>query len=467
MPGEAIGVIDIGKTHARLLVVEGDTGALLWSQQHECQPRSGPIMRELDIHGLETWLVTALRNAPDKARLRTLVPVAHGAAAVLLDAQGNALLAPDYEDPTFESTAESYRPLRDPFDATFSPFLPLGLNLGRQLHYVQTLHPRVWNTVATVLLYPQYWAWRFSGVAASELTSLGCHTDLWRPVERRYSEVAVQQGWAALLPPLKSPQESLGAISPLLARATGLDPGCRVLCGIHDSNASWLCHLAARDSDRAFAVISSGTWTVIMAHGTPLTALTERDDMLANVDAHGNLTATARFMGGREYQVIAGKHGMHSTPGMAEAGIVMDRGAMALPCFAAAGGPFAHKQGHIIDGENLRPAELAALATLYITLMTDLLLDKLAFTGDVIVDGPLAMNGLYSSLLAGLRRGDRILISDRIAGAATAARHLAGYTIGSSNGKPVQPAFADRLSTYRNRWRNQLAVTYSYSAQGP
>jgi L-fuculokinase len=31
-------------------------------------------------------------------------------------------------------------------------------------------------------MYPQYWAWRLCGAAASEATSLGCHTDLWHPV---------------------------------------------------------------------------------------------------------------------------------------------------------------------------------------------------------------------------------------------------------------------------------------------
>ena len=28
-------------------------------------------------------------------------------------------------------------------------------------------------------MYPQYWAYRLTGVLANEVTSLGCHTDLW------------------------------------------------------------------------------------------------------------------------------------------------------------------------------------------------------------------------------------------------------------------------------------------------
>lgn len=30
-------------------------------------------------------------------------------------------------------------------------------------------------------MYPQYWALRLTGIAANEVTSLGCHTDLWNP----------------------------------------------------------------------------------------------------------------------------------------------------------------------------------------------------------------------------------------------------------------------------------------------
>ena len=49
-----------------------------------------------------------------------------------------------------------------------------------------------------VLLLPQYFAWRLCDVMASEVTSLGCHSDLWRPLERAYSRLAVERGYARL-----------------------------------------------------------------------------------------------------------------------------------------------------------------------------------------------------------------------------------------------------------------------------
>ena len=47
---------------------------------------------------------------------------------------------------------ETYRRLRDPFELTFSPFLPLGLNLGRQLYYLRQTHPELFRACAAILL---------------------------------------------------------------------------------------------------------------------------------------------------------------------------------------------------------------------------------------------------------------------------------------------------------------------------
>ncbi len=84
--------------------------------------------------------------------------------------------------------------------ATGSPALPLGLNLGIQLNHLEQAD-RPWPDTLYIVSWPQYWAWRLSGVMASEVTSLGCHSDLWRPLENRYGELAVRRGWAKRFPP--------------------------------------------------------------------------------------------------------------------------------------------------------------------------------------------------------------------------------------------------------------------------
>ena len=132
---------------------------------------------------------------------------------MLVDRAGDVLVAPDYEDACFDEVSEEYLPLRDKYSLTFSPSLPLGLNLGRQLFYLQTQREDLFQRAAHVLLYPQYWSWRLSGAMAAEVTSLGTHTDLWRPHEQTYSSLARKQGWARMMPPRHSATDRLGRIT--------------------------------------------------------------------------------------------------------------------------------------------------------------------------------------------------------------------------------------------------------------
>ena len=280
--------------------------------------------------------------------------------------------------------------------------------------------------VANVLLYPQYWAWRLSGVRASEITSLGCHTDLWRPAEHRCSHLALREGWDALLPQMGKADDILGFVRPELASATGLDRQCQVICGIHDSNASYLRHLSSRPADQPFAVVSSGTWTIVMARGADLGRLREEYDMLANVDAQGASVATARFMGGREYAQIAGAGGSQRMPTADALVALVHSDIMALPSFSETGGPFPGRPGRLIGAEQLDDTRRVALATLYCALMVDQLLDALGAKGDVIIDGPLAVNPLFPGVLAALRPDSTVLASVRGGGEVVAGAVLAG-----------------------------------------
>jgi len=454
MPLRLIAVLDIGKTNTKLILVEAVTGDVVWTVQRPSEPRKGDLIRQLDVQGIEAWLLESLAAAPQRGRIGAIVPVTHGAAAVLIDAAGEVVAAPDYEDPVCDEVAEAYAAERDPFADTLSPRLPLGLNLGRQLFFLQQRQPEAFARVAAILLYPQYWAWRLSGVMASEVTSLGCHTDLWRPVAGRFSALAERRGWAALLPKLRRAGDVLGPISPRVAAMTGLDVHCRVLCGIHDSNASYLCHLVARPDDPAFTVVSSGTWTIIMARGAAMERLHEERDMLANVDAFGAPVGTVRFMGGREYIAIAGE--APADPTKAALAEVLRRGALALPSFAPAG-PFNGHAGRLVNADGLDAPALAALATFYLALLTDFVLDALAMPGAVIIDGPLATNPLYGPLLQGLRPGATVQRAGSRTGPALAARYLAlGQTLAPPPLHTVEKLAPPALASCRAAWRALL-----------
>nr|GEU28680.1 hypothetical protein [Tanacetum cinerariifolium] len=251
MRGEMIGnvahadatiVLDIGKTNVKLVLLDAD-GAVLAERRSPNTILTGGPYPHHDTDRIWHWMLEGMREFSALAAVGAIVPVTHGATAALVDDDGLVLPVLDYEfEPPAGETAP-YGTVRPDYQATYSPLLPAGLNLGRQLAWQAQAFPRAFATARHILMYPQYWAWRLSGVAASEVTSLGCHTDLWQPARQQFSALVERMGWNALFPPLQAAWAPLGVLKGELAAQTGLPATCRILCGIHDSNASLLRHL--------------------------------------------------------------------------------------------------------------------------------------------------------------------------------------------------------------------------------
>ena len=446
-----IAVFDVGKTNAKLAVVDPALGQEIWSVRRANNVVQGPAGRELDVVAIEAWLLESLRSAPQRERIAVIVPIAHGAAAVLVDHAGEVLVAPDYEDQSFDQVSAEYAPLRDNYSLTFSPSLPQGLNLGRQLYYLQTRRAELFQRAAHLLLYPQYWSWRLSGIMAAEVTSLGTHTDLWRPHEHTYSALTRKQGWARMMPPQHPANARLGCVRPQVAAATGLSATCEVACGIHDSNASYLRFLMDRERE-AFTVVSSGTWTIVMTNHGDLRRLIEQRDMLANVNAFGAPVATARYMGGREYEAIAQSADEPTVDAVID---VLSQGSIALPSFASAG-PYSGRQGRLEGVDKLHGTQRAALATLYSALMTAVLIESLGAAGEIFVDGPLARNPLFARLLAACVPVGTVRTYPEGGGTRVAA-HLAGLPSPAAGAlQSVAPLRLQGLLEYQANWRHRL-----------
>jgi L-fuculokinase len=355
--------------------------------------------------------------------------------------------------------ADEYAVVVDDYTRTFSPPLPLGLNLGRQIFWQSRRFSDAFARVTDILMYPQYWAWRLAGEKASELTSLGCHTDLWRPRESCLSGLVERCGWSTLFPPIRAAWEGLGPIRPEIAAATGLPESCRVLTGIHDSNASYLAYIAS--AVPPFTVVSSGTWVICMAAGGRLDRLAAERDMLANVDATGAPVPTARFMGGREYRAIQGEAG-NGGASLADLDAVLAKGTLALPSFVPESGPFPGRAGRIVGPALEAASERTALAALYATLMLDFVLEQLGAIGPIFVDGPFARNALVTDSLATLHPNQPVHGLAATCGAGSGAFLLSRWSgprkqmIDLAPARPLLATRADALRAARLSWRSML-----------
>ncbi len=453
----SIAVLDIGKTNVKLAVV-GPGQEVLYEARRANAPLPGPPYPHHDVDGIWRWLLDALAACPRADGIDAIVTTTHGATAALMAGDDLALPVLDYEHDGVEAVTAEYDALRPAFAETASPGLPVGLNLGRQLHWLERSFPRAFAAVTDILTYPQYWSYRLSGCKATEVTSLGCHTDLWSPTGRAFSSLVEQRGWAKRMPPLRRADEVLAPVAPAVAHGTGLKPDTRIICGIHDSNASYYCHRVSREPP--FTVVSSGTWTICMAAGADPARLDEDADMLANVDVFGDPVPCARFMGGREYAALAGTGGGSAVVDMDTVTGIVRQGVFALPSFAPQGGPFRERQGRVIPSMPGNADARAALGTLYCALMTDYCLDALSAAGDLIVEGSLARNPAYLSVLAALRSEQPVIASADATGTTLGAAYLAGLAPADGAGTGpthVSSTCSDDLRGYRDRWREALA----------
>ena len=421
----SIAVVDIGKTNVK--VAQFDRGGrLLRERSQPNRPLDVAPYLQADVAAIWRFLLDGLAQFHAIEEIADIVVTTHGASGAVIGADpdrdhGLALPVLDYESPLPDAYEARYAAVCPPFAETLTPPLTRGLVLGRQFAALSWAHPEQFARARALATYPQYWSWRLSGVVAGEVTSLACHGDLWRPVEGRMSSLVEAMGWGRLMPPMRPAWDVLGPIRADLAARTGLDPTTRIHSGIHDSNASLLPHLIARPSP--FTVISTGTWVVLMAVGGATERLDPAADMLANVDATGQAVACAKFMGGREFAAIAGTEPVDVTA--EDLAAVIASGTRALPCFAEAGGPFAGRAGRILGDLPDRPAARSALATLYVALMTDLLLSRLDAQGPLIIEGSFARNKAFAAILQQLRPSREVFVADTSAGTARGAALLA------------------------------------------
>ena len=474
-------VIDIGKSHAKLLMVDTSGSVVEHHERDNVSVQSSLGYLALDVHGLEAWMAQTLRESTNTARCSHAIASTHGAAIVALDEEGLAWEPLDYE---FDCLAQYSLMAREPEDVaddfadTLSPDLPAGLNAARQLLYMQYLQPGAWLRTRCLLPYPQYWTWRLCGQRASEVSSLGCHTHLWHPQEGSFSNLAKNKGWSALFAPLRSAWDVLGTVSPAIAMAWGLPKHCKVHVGAHDSNACLARYLPTTGdqsaSSQALTVVSSGTWTVLMALGAPTATLKVEHDMLANVDVLGRATPTARFMGGRDFALLLDG----AAPELGSLEIIqrlVDLEIFAMPSFVV---DKALKSENTITnsldvwviqkGQHLQKslsftltaAERATLAAMYCALHTAWLARKLwegstSVTRSVIVEGPLAQNTLYLSILQALLPEYSCLSStDTLEGTARGAWLLSRWNTKANIQflQPVPSTEIPNLNSYGTKW---------------
>ena len=447
----ALAVFDLGKTNAKLLGFSDRTGEILFEERTNQQVAVVDGLRVLEHAPLFDWLKAALERAARHHRLAGLMISTHGCTFALIADGKLAAAVLDYEQPVPADIERQFAAETPPFSETCSPDLPAGLNVARHIYMREAMSPDLLRRTDAILNYPQFWNWLFTGAMVSEISSIGCHSHLWQPRAGKFSSLVERRGWLIKFPPFRRAGEILGE-----AQIGG--QSVPIHNGVHDSNAALSYYRSLGYSD--FTLISTGTWVIVFNGACSLDALDPRRDMLANVTVYGRPIATARFMGGREYEIITEGSRAIATPDDLQ--LAIDRGQFALPSFAP-GGPLSGGKGHLVGPAPAGPQERAAIATLYVALLMDVVLDLLQSANRIMVDGGLAKNKALLETVAALRPGQQLAHNEAAEGTAMGAAALALEAAGKPN--PFTPHIVEAtplvlrgLTEYRARWRNLCAA---------
>lgn len=451
-----IAVLDFGKTNSKLLVFDRD-GTIVFNDRTRPVWQIVDGMSVLDDVALTAWAREGLAaaEAAQPGALDGVIVSAHGCTFALAD--DGALVRPilDYEQELSGDFASEVAASLPPYAETFAPPRPQGFNYGRHMVWLDRLEPDSFARATAILGYPQFWTWRLGGLPVAEYSYMGCHSHIWAPARRDFASVVDRQGWRGKMPAFARAGAVVGTI----------ELGGRLIAvhnGVHDSNAA-LAAYRALGLD-GFTLVSTGTWVIVFNPDCPLEALDPALDMYCNVDIDGRPVPTIGFMGGRELDAIA-----------RELNGVVDRDAVqraigawrvALPAFAAAG-PFGGHAGAIVPPTD-DPEDRAAVAILYVALMTDFCLDAIRSAGSIIVDGGLTHGGVLGELLAQLRPAQPVaegaIIEGTAAGAATLAFAAHGNAMTLPTPVSVNPGGYRDLDAYRKAWRASLPQLGQHAA---
>lgn len=259
------------------------------------------------------------------------------------------------------------------------------------------------------------------------------------------------------------------AVRPISAEwieCSGLPPDVDVLCGLHDSNAALLAVRAAVGGQRGdTTVLSTGTWFVAMrtpsgGRLTELANLPGDRDCLVNVDSNADPVPSARFMGGREIEILMGAGGRveneTSHEDEAAAAAVIANGAMILPTFAAGAGPYGNCSGRWLSTPS-DPLQRWAAVCLYAALLGDSALELIGSKDCLIIEGRFSASSLFTAALAALRPDMAVYAAPSSIDVSLGALTLLQPSLpcGAALAR-VRPLKTD-LKDYRKRWRQECS----------
>ena len=295
-----IAIFDIGKTNKKLFLFDENYKIVF-----ERSARLPEILDEdgeacEDIESLRSFILNSFNEVTrlDKFQIKAVNFSGYGASLVYLNNELRTFL------PLYNYLKEYPDSLKKQFYGTYggeekfsfrtaSPVLG-SLNSGMQLYRIKYEKPDLFNQIRYALHLPQYLSYLISSHICSDITSIGCHTNLWDFHKNEYHHWVKQEGilekLAPIVPCTKVTSVSYGENDYLVG------------IGLHDSSAALIPYLV--NFHEPFILISTGTWCISLNpfNHSPLTKEELESDCLCYMTYKAEPVKASRLFAGNEHE---------------------------------------------------------------------------------------------------------------------------------------------------------------------
>ncbi|MEO6722680.1 MAG: FGGY family carbohydrate kinase [Ferruginibacter sp.] len=299
-PIPVIAIFDVGKTNKKLF---------LFNRQYEIVfEKTAKFNETVDEDGDPCENLESLRSSVfDSLKevlgmkeycIKAVNFSAYGASFVYINEAGEPLT------PLYNYLKEYPEHLRQQFYETYggeinfahltaSPVLG-SLNSAMQLYRIKYERPGLFKKIKYALHLPQYLSFLISGVPCSDITSIGCHTNLWNFRENTYHQWVTTEGITEKLAPVLPANEVLPAALPGSKFFVGI--------GLHDSSAALIPYIV--NFQEPFVLISTGTWCISLNpfNNEPLTTEELKNDCLSYMTFESKPVKASRLFAGYEHE---------------------------------------------------------------------------------------------------------------------------------------------------------------------
>lgn len=294
----SIAIYDVGKTNKKLILFDEQYQVVYEENIQLPETRDEDGFSCEDVVALTTWVKTSFTQIQNDPRfeIRAVNFSGYGASFVYLDENKN-VIPPlyNYLKPFSPSLKKKF--YRDyggesQFSKiTASPVLG-NLNSGMQLYRLKHERPELFNQIKYALHLPQYLSFILCSSLQSDITSIGCHTNLWNFQQNKYHEWVKAEGVLEKLAPIERSNAVVGH----------LDKEIPAGAGLHDSSAALIPYLTS--FNEPFILLSTGTWCISLNpfNHTMLSDYELHEDCLCYLSYEGQPVKASRLFAGYEHE---------------------------------------------------------------------------------------------------------------------------------------------------------------------